>query len=577
MKKTLKIVLPIVIILILLGTGYWYFFRYRPDITTGFLTDLGDSRLETGRNEAAVRYYEWARKLSPDDADLSLKLAEAYRKSGNYTKTERTLVNAIKASPEETALYVELCSVFVEQDKLLEAQNFLDKRITNEKVAAELAERRPAAPEIDPPPRDDYDDYITVELSVSDPGNVCYCTTNGDHPSIREDAYTGPITLEAGRTVIRAVAVSKEGLVSPALEVQFTVSGVVEEVVFEDYALKLEIQDLLNRGDRPIMTNELWEITDLKLPQGMTSTKDLRHFTGLIKLTGWDLGNLDYSILKELPSLRYLELDHCELSSENLKAIFECPNLDVLILSNCGLSNITGMERLTGLRVLDLTGNSINIIDSIAQMTSLDELYLSHNALTSLPDLRGLTSLRVLDLSYNMVESISNLSSCPTLERLNVSHNKLVSVKPAGSLPSLVFLDASYNAVLDVSALSACTKLETFIMTDNKLTTIDFLNEISTIREVNIERNDVVAAPHFPEDCLLERFCASHNYLEDLSGLAGLQYLTHVDADYNNIRDISVLKDCPILAQVNVYGTYVHDGGVLAENGVVVNFTPSFG
>lgn len=577
MKRTLKIVLPIVIIMALLATGYWYFFRYRPDVTTGFLEDLGDSRLKSGRKEAAVRYYEWAQKLSPDDVSLSLKLAEAYRQSGNYTKTERTLVKAIKASPEETSLYIKLCSVFVEQDKLLEAQNFLDKRITNETVAAELAALRPAVPEITPPPRDDYDDYISVELSVADPDAQCYCTTNGDHPSITENAYSGPITLEAGRTVIRAVAVNKDGLVSPALEVQYTISGVVEEVTFEDYALQQQMQELLNRGDRPVLTSDLWEITDLKLPTGMTSTKDLRYFTGLVKLTAWDMGSLDYSVLKELPALRYLELDHCELSSENLKSIYECPNLDVLILSNCGLSNISGMERLTGLRVLDLTGNSINVIDSIAQMTTLDELYLSHNALTSLPDLRGLTSLRVLDLSYNMVESISNLSSCPTLERLNVSHNKLVSLKPAGSLPSLVFLDASFNSVLDASALSACTKLETFYMTDNKLTSIDFLSGISSIREINIERNDVVQAPQFPEDCQLERFCASHNFLEDLSGLAGLQYLTYVDADYNNIRDISVLIDCPLLAQVNVYGTYVHDGGELAENGVVVNFTPSFG
>lgn len=576
MKRTLKIVLPIVIILALLGTGYWFFFRYRTDITTGFLSDMGDSRLKSGRNEAAVRCYEWAHKLSPNDVELSKKLAEAYRQSGNYTKTERTLVNAIKATPEDVSLYVALCSVFVEQNKLLEAQNFLDKRITNEAAAAQIAALRPAVPEITPPPTDDYDDYITVELSAGSPDDVIYCTTNGEHPSIETDAYSGPIDLPAGRTYIRAVAVNKEGLVSPALEVQYTISGIVEEVNFEDAALKAQMQELLNRGDRPIMTNELWEITDLKLPEGVSTLNDLRHFTGLITLKIWDMGSLDYNVLRELPSLRYLELDHCELSSESLQSICECPHLDVLVLSNCGLSNISGLERLTGLRVLDLTHNSINNIDPIAQMTTLDELYLGHNAITSLPDFRALTSIRNLDLSYNLIETISNLSGCPTLERLNVSHNKLVSVKPAAALPSLITFDASNNNVRDVGSLSACTKLEVFLMTDNKLTSIDFLSGISTIREIDIERNDVTAAPDFPDDCMLERFCAAHNYLEDLSGLSGLQYLTYVNADYNNIRDISVLADCPVLAQVNVYGTYVHDGGVLAENGVVVNFTPGF-
>ena len=49
-----------------------------------------------------------------------------------------------------------------------------------------------------------------------------------------------------------------------------------------------------------------------------------------------------------------------------------------------------------------------------------------------------------------------------------------------------------------------------------------------------------------------------------------------MNADYNNIRDISVLTACPALVQVNVYHTNVHEGGALAEKGVVVNFTPEF-
>jgi Leucine-rich repeat (LRR) protein len=105
---------------------------------------------------------------------------------------------------------------------------------------------------------------------------------------------------------------------------------------------------------------------------------------------------------------------------------------------------------------------------------------------------------------------------------------------------------------------------------------VEFLSACPGIREVNIDYNDVVTVPAFPEDCPLETFSAAHNFLEDLSGLAGLAHLTIVNADYNNIRDISVLKSCPALAQVNVYGTYIRSGGVLADNGVVVNFTPVY-
>ena len=113
-------------------------------------------------------------------------------------------------------------------------------------------------------------------------------------------------------------------------------------------------------------------------------------------------------------------------------------------------------------------------------------------------------------------------------------------------------------------------------MTDNKLTGVDFLASCGKLKELNIDYNDVRAVPPFKKDCLLERFSAAHNFLEDLSGLKGLAHLSYVNADYNNIRDISMLKDCPALKQVNVYGTFIQSGGVLSERGVVVNFKPGF-
>ncbi len=181
-----------------------------------------------------------------------------------------------------------------------------------------------------------------------------------------------------------------------------------------------------------------------------------------------------------------------------------------------------------------------------------------------------------MDLSYNALADVGPLASCPSIQKLNISHNRLTDIGAVGALPALTFLNASVNQVEDVSALAACTNLETFVMEDCLIKTIDFLDDIASIREVDIDYNEIVSAPHFRDDCLLESFSAMHNYLADLSGLSGLQHLTVVNADYNNVRDISVLASCPVLAQVNVYGTYVHSGGVLEDKGVVVNYTPAF-
>ena len=573
MKKVIKVLLPILLAAALLGGGYWFFFRYRPDLTTGFLRYLASASMEQGKRSTALRFYGWAHDLSPQNADLSLELAEAYRQEGNYTKTEYTLVHAIYDTPDDPRLYGALSKVYVEQDKLLDAQQMLDT-IANPEALAVLSAQRPAAP-IASPEGADYSEYISVTLTVAGDA-ACYYTVDGTYPTLAQDGYTEPFTLVGGDTTLCAVAVSPEGLVSPALRENYRVAGVVEEVTFHDETLKSTVQELLHRGNRSVKTNDLWSLEEFTLPEGLADTEDLNLFTGVTKLMGYNLGELDYSFLASMPELRYLELENCALTTEALRCIGACQNLDVLILAGCGLSNIEPLRGLNTLRILDLTNNSVNSITPISSLSALDELYLGHNALATLPSLSGLKTLRILDLSYNALDYVGGLASCSTLQRLNLSHNKLTSVLAVGFLKELVWFNGSNNQVKDVSPLSACTKLENFLMSDNQLTTIDFMNDIPTMREVNIDYNDVTAVPKFQPDCALESFSAAHNFLEDLSGLGGLPHLATVNADYNNIRDIDVLQDCPVLAQVNVYGTYIRSAGALGDKGVVVNFTPGF-
>lgn len=575
MKKTLKLVITLVLILGLLAAGYWFFFQYRVDLTADALRDFAASQFNSGHYSMAIRCYQWADALTPNDADADMQLAEAYHQSGNLTKTEYVLVHAIYDHPDDVRLYETLSKIYVEQDKLLDAQQMLDG-VSNAEVKAALAPKRPAAPVLNPA-ADFYSEYITVELQQSDANTSCYLSLDGSYPS-REDAYTGPVTLPGGQTLAYAIAVNGDGLVSPLTSGAYTIAGVVEDVEFHDAALLAYTQELLHRGERTIRTDDLWDIEEIRLPTELEDTTDLSHFIGLKKLVGRDLGAIDYSFLSAMPQLNYLELDGCIVTEQTLEQIAACPALETLILTDCDLTNIAPLASMKSLRVLDLSDNSINALDSLigGELEALEEFYLGHNALSGLPGLRGFPELKILDLSYNALTFVGGVSSCPSLERLNVSHNRLSSVTALSALTKLVWFNGSANEITDVSMMAPCTALETFIMTDNKLDSVDFLSGCAGIREVNIDNNDVVKVPAFQKDCPLSSFSAAHNFLNDLSGLSGLQKLTMVNADYNNIGDISVLLDCPALVQVNVYHTNVHEGGELAEKGVVVNFTPEF-
>lgn len=68
--------------------------------------------------------------FAPKDADLAIRLADAYKKSGNYTKAEYTLVSAITQIPDSVQLYVALSKTYVEQDKLLDAETMLGRITT---------------------------------------------------------------------------------------------------------------------------------------------------------------------------------------------------------------------------------------------------------------------------------------------------------------------------------------------------------------------------------------------------------------------------------------------------------------
>ncbi|MBQ1410578.1 MAG: leucine-rich repeat domain-containing protein [Oscillospiraceae bacterium] len=576
MKKILKLVIPILVILALLVTGYWFFFRYRKDLTADLLREFADSRSNSGHYSMAIRCYNWADSLATGNADTAMKLAEAYHKSGNYTKTEYVLMHASYDHPEDQRLYEALSRIYVEQDKLLDAQQLLDG-IPNEQAREALAEKRPAAPVLSPA-ADYYSEYISIELQQPDADATCYLSLDGGYPSKEADAYAGPVALNGGQTQVLAVAVNEAGLVSSLTRGDYTIAGVVEDVEFHDEALLAYTQELLHRGNRTIRTDDLWGIPELQLPEGIQNTTDLVYFTGVEKLVGKDLGELDYSFLSSMPKLNDLELDGCIMTQQTLQQIAACSSLDTLILTNCNLTNVSALADMQNLRVLDLANNSINALDALTGggLEHLEEFYLGHNALTGLPVLRGFPALKTLDLSYNALTYTGGISACTSLERLDLSHNRMSSVTALSALTELIWFDGSNNEVSDVSMMSPCTKLESFLMTDNQLQNIDFLSECAGIREVNIDNNDVIKVPAFQKDCPLVSFSAAHNYLEDLSGLAGLQSLTMVNADYNNIGDISVLVDCPALVQVNVYHTNVHSGGALVEKGVVVNFTPEF-
>lgn len=567
MKKAL------IILLILLILGGAIFAAYHFLWTAESFASLGAEAMDRGEYKTAAERYETAVDLDPDNIDYLLSLVDAHIAYGNYTKAERSIVNAIRRQPS-SKLYCELSKLYVMQDKILDAQLMLDT-ITDPVVRSEVEALRPSVP-VFSPESGSYDEYI--EVSIQGENGTVYFTDGTSYPSARSEAYSEPMALSAGKSKFQAILIGDNGLVSPLAEADYMVVGVVEELSFESPELENYLRAMLYISrTESILSSDLWDITELSVPDDVRNYNDLRHFPALTKLTIQNSAVEDYSFLTALPMLEYLDLNGCLVSFETLEHIATLSELRYLNLNGCGLSNISPLQSLVNLQTLHLADNSISDIAAIVQMQKLRTLNLRSNAVVSLDALNGMKTLTEFDIAHNKITTLAPLQYCTNMQKLSVDNNALMSVGALSHMVELLEFSASGNQLEDISALANSTKMTRLVVSSNLLTAVDCIAKMPDLTYLDVSHNQITELPAIEATAHLQQFYASYNQLSAIDTLAGLKELTYVDVDYNEeIENIEVLSSCPLLVQVNAFGTHVVEVKLLTDYGVIVNYDPSY-
>ena len=193
--------------------------------------------------------------------------------------------------------------------------------------------------------------------------------------------------------------------------------------------------------------------------------KNISRLTGLVHFgadaLGWDDGLQspleDLSFLRNLTDLEDISLDFNDVEIGALTPLENLDNLRSLSLEGAFFtsdSDYRTLSKLTGLRELNLKGNSIVDIDIISKFTNLEILNLSNTSLRDIHFLSNFTKLEILDLSENSLEDIQSLSKLVHLKSLSLSGNlKFSNLSPLHDCEALEELDIGWTAVTDVSAL----------------------------------------------------------------------------------------------------------------------------
>lgn len=571
MKKSLKKIVPVLLVLLIIASIFWYCFVYDRDFTRDMLLKQARYHSTHGNPRLASWFYDLAYEHSGQDENVAIELANQFKSEGNYTKAEYTLSNAI-ADGGTVDLYIALCKTYVEQNKLLDAVNMLDN-VTDPTIKAQLEQLRPTTPTADPAPGF-YSQYISVTLNGD--GGTLYYTVGSDYPSIDDIPYAEPITLPGGETTIRAVTVADNGLVSPLATIGFTVGGVIEPVNFDDPAIEQAIRDILAIDDEAVIyTDQLWTITSFTVPEEAKALDDLAKLPYLetLVINGKSTDSLRF--LSSLTYLKELDLSGSRFPSEELSVIATLSMLQNLNLSNCGLSTVAGLENAQNLITLNLSNNTVQKLEPLSNLISLQEIDLNHNALTSLTALSGLTNLEKLDVSYNSLASIAPIATCVKLKWLDAGNNALTSLSGVDNLASLTHLSASSNDLTDVSVLSGCVNLTELSIAKNALTDISALSTLTKLEVFDFSYNEIADLPAWPNGCALQTIDGSYNALTSLSSLRNMQELTHVYMDYNALTSVAALESCYNLVLVNVYGNEIENVKILTDHDIIVNYDPT--
>ena len=220
-----------------------------------------------------------------------------------------------------------------------------------------------------------------------------------------------------------------------------------------------------------------------------------------------------------------------------------------LILSNKGITDLTGIAQFTNLVILDIRNNNLGTIDLTSNLL-LETLKCSVNQLVSL-DVSANTQLRYLDVSNNILDNL-DVSANSNLNELNCSYNQLTDLvlNLDGVVNSILeILDCSQNQLtnLDVSMVTNLTDLDT---SSNELLNLDIKNgNNSSLLNLDIQYNPNLWC------VLVDDIDLARGYVTWLKDSTTFYKLECVDSDDDGVPDgIDACPNTPFGAVVDVFG-----------------------
>ncbi len=180
------------------------------------------------------------------------------------------------------------------------------------------------------------------------------------------------------------------------------------------------------------------------------------------------------------------------------------------------------LERLSGLRILDLSNNQLVQVPNF-NLPNLARLSLKNNRLAQVPDF-NLPNLTHLILVNNQLSQVPDFN-LPHLTHFALGNNKLAQI-PNFNLPNLIQLYLEGNQLTEVPNFNLLPALTHLGLGNNKLAQVPNFN-LPNLTQLHLANNQLAEVPNFnlPN---LTHLCLNNNQLAQVPNFNLLPALTHL-------------------------------------------------
>ena len=221
------------------------------------------------------------------------------------------------------------------------------------------------------------------------------------------------------------------------------------------------------------------------------------------------------------------------VNAEKLMQISQITELD--LSNNNYILDLTGVGKLSNLKVLDISNTSITDLIPLRNLTKLEVLNCSNTEVEDFSPLRYSIQLKSLVANRTKLNDLEPLARFSYLEKLHAAFTPVYDLNPLENLSNLADLDLAATNIINLSALSNLSELSYLNISQNNIYVLDQLDSLFSLEVLNIDRTQIRELQPLSNLDQLKILYCNNTPVNDLNALSSLENLERIYCDFTMI------------------------------------------